>query len=86
MPDVYQGHLLNIILLVLTGTRYDYQKLRTFSKMHQIFLSTVDASGCAISFTPWLRFIAPEFFGFNAARRYTKPILDFLKVNREIKI
>lgn len=80
MPHVMQGYLLNIAFLMLTARKYDYKKLRYFAKIMQRFVQSVDPSGCAISITPWLRYIAPDFFGFSSAYRDNKPWLDFLKV------
>lgn len=80
MSEIYQGHLLNIMLFILTGTRLDYYKLREFCRTKQRFARSVDATGSAISMTPWLRFIAPNFFGFTSGRRDNKDLFNFLQV------
>lgn len=69
-----------MILLVLTATRYDYFKLREIIRSNTKFLRSVDPTGMSISITPWLRHIAPDFFGYSSAIRDNKPILDFLRV------
>lgn len=80
MAEGFQGHLLNIMMLVLTAERYDYFKLREMSRSMMAFLTSVDGTGSSISMTPWLRFIAPDFFGFNSGYRDNKPMLDLLRV------
>lgn len=81
MPDVLQGHMMNMILLILTATRYDYFKLRELVRSQIRFLRSVDPSGNSITCTPWLKYIAPDFFGYTSAVRDNKPMLDFLRVN-----
>lgn len=79
MPEVLDGHLMSIILLVLTASRYDYKKLRILARYTQKWLRSVDPTGSSISMTPWLRYFAPDFFGFTSAYRDNIPVINFIR-------
>lgn len=71
MPELLYGPICNMILLPLALKRFDNCELRECMKAARRFVQSADATGGAITFTPWLRYIAPNFFG------YTSVIEDF---------
>lgn len=80
MPDVLYGPLLNMILLVLASSSFDNYKLREIARAGLRFQRSGDVTGDAISMTPWLRHIAPDFFGYTPAIIENGYMLKFLNV------
>lgn len=81
MPDLFAAPLLNIFLITMTGNKYNNFKLRQITKDLTRFQRATDVTGSAISITPWLRHIAPNFFGFTPSKEANTSILAFLKVD-----
>ncbi|RZC31857.1 cytochrome P450 304a1, partial [Asbolus verrucosus] len=79
MPDLLYGPLINSILLVLSSSRFDNYRLRECARAGLRFQRSGDATGAAISITPWLRFLAPDFFGYTSAVVDNGYLIDFLK-------
>lgn len=79
-PELFYAPLLNSVMQVLASTKYETTKLINIAKAALRFQRSGDPTGSAISCTPWLRFIAPEFFGYNTAARENRYILNFLQV------
>ncbi|XP_019865636.1 probable cytochrome P450 304a1 [Aethina tumida] len=78
-PELFYAPLLNSVMQVLASTKYETMKLINIAKAALRFQRSGDPTGSAISCTPWLRFIAPEFFGYNTAIRENRYILNFLQ-------
>jgi cytochrome P450 len=78
VPDVFYGSLINTILSVLTSTRFDHHEVRQYAKAALKFMKCEDATGGAICMTPWLRFLAPDYFGYTSAVRDNRFIQKFL--------
>lgn len=72
---------MNSILCMLTGCRFEGKELRDISHGIMRFLRSADGTGNAICFAPWLRYIAPGFFGYTATVEENKRLMTFLKVN-----
>jgi hypothetical protein len=79
MPDFLYGPLINTIMLILASSRFDNYKLRECARAGLRFQRSGDATGSAISMTPWLRFLAPDFFGFTSAVVDNGHLLEFLR-------
>ncbi|KAF2881534.1 hypothetical protein ILUMI_24637 [Ignelater luminosus] len=76
MPDTLFAPILNSILYMLVGRRFDNQEVREIGRGIMRFLRSGDGTGGAISLAPWLRYFAPNFFGFTPVveenKRFTK--------------
>lgn len=81
MPDLFFASLLNIVLLTMTGNKYKNLKLREIVRDLTLFQRATDVTGSAISMSPWLRHVAPNFFGFTSSKIANASMLAFLKVS-----
>ncbi|XP_063909188.1 probable cytochrome P450 304a1 [Zophobas morio] len=79
VPDIFYGPLLNSIFSILASTRFDYYELRECARAGLRFQRSGDATGAALSMTPWLRFIAPDFFGYTSVIKDNGHLLDFVR-------
>ncbi|XP_017768827.1 PREDICTED: probable cytochrome P450 304a1 [Nicrophorus vespilloides] len=80
MPDVFFGPALNCIHFPLSTRHFDdYRELRTIGKAATNFLQSVDSTGSAITATPWLKYIAPEYFGWNHSFRENEILFKFVR-------
>lgn len=85
MPDVFYSTLVNTVLLPLSSKKHDSFKLREVARAALRFMRSADATGGAITMTPWLRHIAPDFFGFTSVYRDNGYIIEFLRVSFMLK-
>lgn len=79
-PTVFYGPMLNGILQMLVGKRFEHHKLRPVAHAALRFLRSGDATGNAIGITPWLRFIAADYFGYTSAVEDNKVLRVFMRV------
>lgn len=49
----------------MASTRFEHKFLREIGRRLIESQRSTDATGCAITFTPWLKYIAPDFFGYT---------------------
>lgn len=83
MPDLLYAGFSNAIWLVLAGDTFpksDYRKLRDVARAALAFQRAGDPLGGALTMTPWLKYVAPKFFGFTPIVENNKILLDFMKV------
>lgn len=80
MPDIFYAPILNSILYMLVGRRFDSNELREIARAIMRFLRSGDATGGAVTLAPWLRHIAPDFFGYTAAIEENKRLMTFMQV------
>lgn len=80
MPNIFYGVMLNGILQMLIGKRYDHQKLRPVADAAIRFLRSGDATGNALVITPWLRYFAPTFFGYTSNIEDNNILRAFIRV------
>lgn len=85
MPNVFFGPMMNGILQMLIGKRFEHHKLRPVADAALRFLRSGDATGGALTITPWLRFIAPDFFGYSSTIDDNNVLRDFMRVNMFFK-
>ncbi|XP_017769406.1 PREDICTED: probable cytochrome P450 304a1 [Nicrophorus vespilloides] len=67
MPDIVYGYFNNLMWYLLSGRSHDLKTCRDLSRAALGFQRAGDVLGGAISITPWLRHIAPTFFGYTSA-------------------
>ncbi|KAF5281630.1 hypothetical protein FQR65_LT02950 [Abscondita terminalis] len=79
ISEVFNGPVLNIILQMLVGQRFENRELRALASGILRFMQSGDTTGSAISITPWVRFIAPNFFGYPPLYEENQRILDFFE-------
>ncbi|EEZ99196.1 cytochrome P450 304E1 [Tribolium castaneum] len=79
VPDFMYGSLINTVMLVLTSRHFEHQEVRKYAKAAFRFMKSEDSTGGAITITPWLRYIAPTFFGFTSAVDDNDMLIDFMK-------
>lgn len=78
MPDVLYGPALNSIHHSLSSKQFENdRKLRNVGRAAVDFLRSLDSTGCALGLSPWLRFIAPKFFGYTSAVEDNQVLFDF---------
>ncbi|XP_046679471.1 probable cytochrome P450 304a1 isoform X1 [Homalodisca vitripennis] len=78
VPPAFYAYFLNLALQVFLGTRMPpalYHKLREFAYYSYRFVRSLDPTTGAINITPWVRYFAPDFSGYN----------DLMKSNAYIK-
>lgn len=80
MPEMFYASALNSILYMLVGRRFDNKELREIGRGTMRFLRSGDATGCAITLAPWLRYIAPNFFGYTPFIEENKNYMTFMQV------
>lgn len=74
---------MNALLLSVASTNFDNRlPLREFARAALRIQRSGDATGCAISITPWLRYIAPDLFGYTPSVVDNATMLDFLRVSK----
>ncbi|KAI7815163.1 cytochrome p450 [Rhyzopertha dominica] len=79
-PDTLYGTFMNALLLSVASTNFDNRlPLREFARAALRIQRSGDATGCAISITPWLRYIAPDLFGYTPSVVDNATMLDFLR-------
>lgn len=84
-PDALYGPLLNAIFLTLASTSFENRlQLREFARAGLRVQRSGDTTGCAISMTPWLKYISPDFFGYTTVVDNNDSMLHFLRVSRVI--
>lgn len=79
MPEFLFAPLLNSILLMLANKRFDKEQLFKVGITAQRFQRSGDPTGSAIGMTPWLRYIAPDFFGYTTIAETSDYLLQFVK-------
>ncbi|KAK5638610.1 hypothetical protein RI129_012905 [Pyrocoelia pectoralis] len=77
IPDLFYGALSNAILHMLVGKRFEDKEMRELARSTLRFLRNVDATGRAISITPWIRHLAPEYFGSKPLHIENTRMRDF---------
>lgn len=80
VPAIFAAPTLSFILHILVGEKADNRTLREIYYSILRFLRSGDATGGTITIFPWLRYIAPDFFGYTPIIREHKFIVDFLQV------
>ncbi|KAK4881097.1 hypothetical protein RN001_004416 [Aquatica leii] len=82
MPDIFFGPLANFSFLMLIGKRLDNEFIRMLMNTSiMIFLRSLDAIGGALAITPWLRYIAPKYFGYDIMWDESARVYDFFQAH-----
>ncbi|KAF5307367.1 hypothetical protein FQR65_LT07084 [Abscondita terminalis] len=79
MPDFFYGTLSNTILHMLVGQRFDEKELRELGRSTLTFVQNIDTTGRALSITPWIRHLAPKYFGSAQIFEENEKMRDFCK-------
>lgn len=87
---IYLSHFFTVpftngMLQVLTGTtlgRAEYYKLWKLSRGTITFQRSSTDMGGALSLTPWLKDILPNYSGYNNLVKGNQNLLDFFTVSR----
>lgn len=78
MPDVLYGPALNSIHHSLSSKQFEnYGELRKVGRAAVNFLRSMDTTGCALCLTPWIRYLAPTFFGYTSAVEDNQTLFNF---------
>lgn len=85
LHNVFDISVLNVLWTMITGERYDLddERLMKLLKIIHDAFKIVDASGGMLNQLPFLRFIAPEFCGYNTIVEILTSMWDFLKVEKK---
>ncbi|KAJ4447845.1 hypothetical protein ANN_09853, partial [Periplaneta americana] len=84
LPDLFYNVFFNPIWFIITGQRFpvkDHAKLRFFARQAMRFQRALDATGNAVGLTPWLKHIAPKYFGYTDLIESTGNMLRYVKVS-----
>ncbi|XP_059622969.1 probable cytochrome P450 305a1 [Phlebotomus argentipes] len=71
--------VMNILWTFAAGSEYPIESSRQLFQLLNERTKAFDFSGGLLSDLPWLRFIAPEFTGYNLMVRFNKEIRSFLQ-------
>ncbi|KFB45026.1 AGAP005657-PA-like protein [Anopheles sinensis] len=71
--------VINVFWTIVTGKRVSREddRLHRLVSLLQMRSTAFDVSGGALNQLPWLRFIAPEWSGYNLVRRFNKQLIEF---------
>ncbi|XP_058122929.1 probable cytochrome P450 305a1 [Anopheles ziemanni] len=77
--SILSTSVINVLWTFVTGTRIprDDDRLQRLLTLLQDRSRAFDMSGGVLSQLPWLRFIAPEWSGYNLLRRFNKQLTEF---------
>ncbi|XP_063909187.1 probable cytochrome P450 304a1 [Zophobas morio] len=79
VPDFLYGSLINIIMSMISSTQFDHHKVRKYAIAALNFMKSGDATGGAITITPWLKYFAPDYFGYTSADKDNAFLVGFMK-------
>ncbi|XP_017769405.1 PREDICTED: probable cytochrome P450 304a1, partial [Nicrophorus vespilloides] len=80
LPDLFYGATLNCVHHSLSARHFDdYAELRMVGRAADKFMKIIDSTGCCITVAPWLRHLAPEYFGWNASFREQAVLIKFAR-------
>ncbi|XP_059609524.1 probable cytochrome P450 305a1 [Phlebotomus argentipes] len=71
--------VMNVLWTFAAGSEYPYEKSKHIFQLLNVRMKAFDFSGGILSDVPWLRFIAPEFSGYNLMLRFNEEIRSFLQ-------
>ncbi|XP_018325402.1 probable cytochrome P450 303a1 [Agrilus planipennis] len=85
MDDFFGIHVINTLWTMMAGTRYNPNdvKLKSLQKLLTILFTKIDIIGAMFSHFPFLRFVAPEYSGYNIYMDTHRRIWDFLDSEME---
>ncbi|XP_052895691.1 probable cytochrome P450 305a1 [Anopheles moucheti] len=71
--------VINVLWTIVTGSRVPREddRLQRLLQLLQERSKAFDMSGGTLNQLPWLRFIAPEWSGYNLVRRFNKQLTEF---------
>ncbi|KFB45025.1 AGAP005656-PA-like protein [Anopheles sinensis] len=77
--SILSTSVINVLWTFVTGTRIPREddRLQRLLTLLQDRSRAFDMSGGVLSQLPWLRFIAPEWSGYNLLRRFNKQLIEF---------
>ncbi|XP_035913568.1 probable cytochrome P450 305a1 [Anopheles stephensi] len=77
--SILSTSVINVLWTFVTGTRIprDDDRLQRLLRLLQDRSKAFDMSGGVLSQLPWLRFIAPEWSGYNLLRRFNLELNEF---------
>lgn len=88
MPDLFFAVFMNSFMAVFTRQHWPRSKHHELLKVARgamVFQRAGDDMGRALSQTPWLRHVMPEFSGYNDLREGNKCLYDFMKVSNHLE-
>ena len=66
---------------MISSTQFDHHKVRKYAIAALNFMKSGDATGGAITITPWLKYLAPDYFGYTSADKDNAFLVGFMKVS-----
>ncbi|XP_050074517.1 probable cytochrome P450 305a1 [Anopheles maculipalpis] len=71
--------VINVLWTIVTGSRVPREddRLQRLLQLLQERSKAFDMSGGTLNQLPWLRFVAPEWSGYNLVRRFNKQLTEF---------
>lgn len=80
MQDVFSVYTLNTLWMMMAGIRYsrDEPELKQLQALLHTLFTNIDMVGCLFSHFPLLRYIAPEYSGYNQFVKIHSMMYDFL--------
>lgn len=81
MADIFGVSVLNTLWMMMAGVRYNPEdkELKTLQAILSELFSNIDMIGCLFSQFPFLRFVAPDFSGYNGYKKTHVQIWKFLR-------
>ncbi|XP_069682422.1 probable cytochrome P450 304a1 [Periplaneta americana] len=82
LPDLFYNVFFNPIWFIITGQRFpvkDHAKLRYFTRQALRHQRSIDVTGNALVLSPWLKHIAPNYFGYTDLMESTGNMLRYIK-------
>jgi hypothetical protein len=73
----------------MAGERFpakEHHKLRYFTRQALRLQKSIDATGGALVQTPWIRHLAPYYFGFEDFMEATANMLQYMEVSATVLI
>uniref|UniRef100_A0A182JAI0 Uncharacterized protein n=1 Tax=Anopheles atroparvus TaxID=41427 RepID=A0A182JAI0_ANOAO len=77
--SILANSVINVFWTIVTGKRVPREddRLQRLVSLLQMRSKAFDVSGGALNQLPWLRFVAPEWSGYNLVRRFNKQLIEF---------
>ncbi|XP_031345329.1 probable cytochrome P450 304a1 [Photinus pyralis] len=77
IPELFYGILSNAILHMLVGKKFEDKEMRELGRSTLRFVRNIDTTGRALSITPWVRHLAPQYFGSKPLIEENERVRDF---------
>jgi hypothetical protein len=83
VPIAFTPALFNAVWHIITGKRMstkEHGKVRNFAQEAFRLVQSIDATGCALAQTPWIRYFAPKLSGFTDLMQASLNMQKYLEV------